>query len=85
MKTFQLFGTQSCQIFDGHQRRTSKNAVLRCNEKYFKSGYFYTKRKVAEDPHRFGRHRSKIGLNPNVFAYSKSPWAGANMHIWVYE
>jgi len=29
--------------------------------------------KVAEIPHRFGRHRSKIGLNPNVLAYSKSP------------
>ena len=28
--------------------------------------------KVAEKPHRFGRHRSKIGPNPNVLAYSKS-------------
>jgi len=29
--------------------------------------------KVAEKPHRFGRHRSKIGPNPNVLAYSKNP------------
>jgi len=41
--------------------------------------------KVAGKPHRFGHHRSKIGLNPNVLAYSKSPWIGANMNIWVYE
>jgi len=28
--------------------------------------------KVAENPHRFGRHRSKKGPNPNVLAYSMS-------------
>jgi len=28
--------------------------------------------KMAKKPQRFGRHRSKIGPNPNVFAYSKS-------------
>jgi len=32
-----------------------------------------TKCKVAENPHNFGRHRTKIGPNPNVFAYFKSP------------
>jgi len=26
---------------------------------------------VAENPHRFGGHRTKIGPNPNVLAYSK--------------
>jgi len=40
---------------------------------------------VAGIFHRFGRHRSKIGPNPNVLAYSKSLWIGANMHIRVYE
>jgi len=29
--------------------------------------------KVAENPHRFGCHRSEIGPNPNVVAYSKCP------------
>jgi len=29
--------------------------------------------KVAENPHRFGRHRSKIGQNLNVLAHYKSP------------
>ena len=29
--------------------------------------------KVAEKPHRFGRHRSKIGPNPNFVAYFQSP------------
>jgi len=29
--------------------------------------------KVVENSHRFGRLRSKIGLNPNVLAYSKIP------------
>jgi len=41
--------------------------------------------KVAENPHRFGRHRSKIGPNPNVLAYSKSPSTWANMYYWVCE
>jgi len=53
------------------------------NTKSSKSGYFYTERKMVEKPHRFGRHRSKIGLNPNVFAYFKSTWEGANMPMWV--
>jgi hypothetical protein len=43
---------------------------------------------VAEKPHRFGRHRSKIGPNSNVLAYSKSSWIGANMNyecigLWI--
>jgi len=29
--------------------------------------------KVAGNPHRFGRHPSKIGPNPNVLSYSESP------------
>jgi len=32
-------------------------------------GAFIQNAKVAETPHRFGRHRSKIGPNPNVLAY----------------
>ena len=70
-----LLGIQSCQIFIGLKRCASKNTFLRCN-KSGKSGYFHTKRKVVEKPHRFGRHWTKIGPNPNVLAYSKSPWAG---------
>jgi len=27
---------------------------------------------VEENPHIFGRHRSKIGPDPNILAYSKS-------------
>ena len=41
--------------------------------------------KVARKNLRFGRHRSKIDSNPNVLAYSKSSWIGANINIWVYE
>jgi len=41
--------------------------------------------KMAGNPQRFGRHRSKIGPNPNVLAYSKSSRTGANMNMWVYE
>jgi len=36
-------------------------------------GAFIQNAKVAENPHRFGRHQSKIGSNLNVLAYSKSP------------
>jgi len=50
--------------FYGLKRCASKNAVFRYN----------TKRRVAETPHRFDSHRTKIGPNPNFFAYSKSPW-----------
>jgi len=32
-----------------------------------------TKCKVAENPHNFGRHRTKISPNPNVLASSRSP------------
>jgi len=41
--------------------------------------------KVARKLHRFGRHRSKICPNPNVLAYSKSSWIGANMNMGDYE
>jgi len=43
-----------------------------------------TKCKVVENTHNFGRHRTKIGPNPDVLGYSKSPGTWANMHIWVY-
>jgi len=36
-------------------------------------GAFIQNAVVAGKPHRFGRHRRKIGPNPNVLAYSKSP------------
>ena len=62
-----------------------KNAVLMHNKKSA-SGKFKSvapKRKVAKNPYRFDRHRAKICPNPNIFAYSKSPWTGANIHVWV--
>jgi len=31
-------------------------------------GAFIPNAKVAGKPHRFGRHRSKIGPNPNILA-----------------
>jgi hypothetical protein len=62
-----------------------KNAVLRYNKKAGKSVPGATKRRVAENPHRFDCHRTKICPNPNVLAYSKSPGTGANMHIRVYS
>jgi len=51
----------------------SKNAVLGYNTKAGKSVPEATKCKGAENPHNFGRHRTKIALNPNVLAYFKSP------------
>jgi len=44
-------------------------------------GAFIQNAKVAEKLNRFSPHRSKIGPNLNVLAYSKSPSTGANMHI----
>jgi len=35
-------------------------------------GAFIQNVRMAKTPQRFGRHRSKIGPNPNVLAYSKS-------------
>ena len=62
----------------------SKNAVCR---RIRKSGRFESvsqKRKVAETSHRIDRNRPKIVLNPYFPAYSKSPWKGANMYMWLY-
>jgi len=84
MKTLQLFGNQSCQILHRLKRCASKKKVLRCNKKKGRSGSVAPKRKVAENLHRFDCHRTKIGPNPNILAYSKNPWQEANMHIWVY-
>jgi len=39
---------------------------------------------MGETPHRTNRHRPKIFLNPNVLAYSKSPWTKTNMYTWLY-
>ena len=73
MKTLYLFVEQSCQVFNELKKCASKNAVFRYNTKAGKSVPEATKRKVAENPHRFDCHRSKICQNPNVLAYSKSP------------
>ena len=54
------------------KRCASKNTVLRDNKKAGKSVPEATKCKVAENPHNLGRHRTKIGPNPNVLAYFKS-------------
>ena len=73
MKTLYLFEEHSCQVFCELKRCASKNAVLRDNEKAGKSFPEATKCKVAENPHNFGHHPTKIGSNPNVLAYFKSP------------
>jgi len=68
-------------VFFWAQKQASKNAILWCNKKSGKSGYFYTKRKVAEKHQRCSRHRTKIGPNCNVLAYFRTWWTGTNMHI----
>ena len=68
-----------------HGKRINVPLVLNKIQQSGKSGKVVPKRKVAENPHRFDLDRTKIGLNPNVFAYSKSSWTGANMHMRVYE
>jgi len=75
---------------NNHQSMGSKDApqkvqFLSARKKVASLGAFIKNAKVAENPIRFGRHRSKIGPNPNVLAYSRTPWIGSNMHIWVYE
>ena len=40
--------------------------------------------KLRENPYIIIRHRPKIYSNPNILAYSKSPWTEANMHTWLY-
>jgi len=59
MKTLKLFGEQSCQVFYELKRCVSKNAVLRNNTKASKSVPEATKRKVAENPHRFDHLEAK--------------------------
>jgi len=46
---------------------------------------FIKKAKVAEKSQILSRHQSKIRLNLNVLAESKSLGRGANMHIWICE
>jgi len=81
IKTLYLFGQQSCEVFNELKRCASKSSVLRYNQKAGES-VPKAKRKVAEIPHRFDRHWTKIWKicpNPNVLAYTQ-----ANMHIRVY-
>jgi len=64
MKTLKLFGTQSCQIFDVLKRYDSRTQFLGAIENMASLGTF----DKTETPHKFGRHRTKIGPNPNVLA-----------------
>ena len=62
----------------------SQTLLLGCNNRI---GQFHENllnfRNLAKPPHRFDRHRAKICPNPNVLAYSKSPWTGANVHTYM--
>jgi len=66
-------GEQTCQVFNEVKRCATKNAVSRYNTKAGKSVPEATKRKMAENTHKFGLHRTKMCPNPNVLAYSKIP------------
>ena len=52
--------------------RLKKLKFLGAIKKVASLGAFIQNAKVAEKLQRLGRHRSKIGPNPNVLAYSKS-------------
>ena len=62
-----------------------KMQVLGAIKKVASPFAFIQNAKMAETPQRFGHHRSKIGLIPNVLAFFKSSCTGANMNTWVYE
>jgi len=57
----------------GSKVAPQKVQFLGARKKVASLGAFIQNAKVAENPHRFGRHRSKTGLNPNVLAYSRTP------------
>jgi len=56
----------------GSKDAPQKMQFLGAIKKVASLGAFIQNAKVAEKPHRSGRHRSKMNPNPNVFAYSKS-------------
>ena len=56
----------------GSKDAPQKMQFLGVIKKVASLGAFTQKAKVSEEPHRLGRHRNKIGPNPNVLAYSKS-------------
>jgi len=74
METCQLFWEQSCQV---QKKLAQKMRLKKCSFwVQLKSWQFCSvasKRKIAGNPHRIDRHRSKIGLNPNFLGYSSSP------------
>jgi len=53
--------------------RLKKMHFLGAIKKRCKSGPVAPKRKVVETLYRYDCHRPKIGPNPNILAYSKSP------------
>jgi len=57
----------------GSKDAPQKMQFLGYNKKAGKSDPQATKRKVAENTHRFDSQGTKIGPNPNFLAYSKSP------------
>jgi len=56
----------------GSKDAPQKMQFLGAIKKVASLGTFIQIAKIAEKPHGFGRHRSKIGPNPNVLAYFKS-------------
>ena len=71
MKTLQLVSAGSCQILMGSNDApqflgSMKEVASPC------AFIQNANAEVAETPHIFGRHRSKIGPNPNILAYYKN-------------
>jgi len=57
----------------GSKDATQKMQFLGAIKKSGKSGPVAPKRKVAKNLRTFDCHRTKIGPNPNILAYSNSP------------
>jgi len=56
----------------GSKEAPQKMQFLGATKKVESQGAFMQNVNVAEKPHRFGRHRSKIDPNLNVLIYFKS-------------
>jgi len=57
----------------GSKNAPQKMQFLGAIKKVANLGAFVQNAKVAENPHRFGLHRSRVGPNPNILEYFKSP------------
>ena len=76
MKTLQFLSARSCQILHGLKRCASKDAPQKMQflgtiKKVATPFAFIQNAEAAEKSRLFGRHRSKIGPNPNVLAIKR--------------